>query len=228
MNHSARRANALAKQLGARRYLEIGVNTGETFHDIGIAERTGVDPVFAFDTQEAANEFTRFVESTSDEFFVGEPIFPPYDLVFIDGLHSFAQVVRDFSNSLLRTHRRAAIMLDDTIPSDVYSALPDVQAAFRHRQAAGSDDQSWHGDVFKTVFYIHDFWPGLNYRTIVGADNPQTLVWRANGVHRPPLFNDLERISRLTWFDLQEHFTAMQTADEDEAIALCVAETRDL
>lgn len=229
MNNSAHRVNALARQLGAVRYLEIGVAEGKTFRDIEIAERTAVDPLFRLDTNELTNKLTRFVENTSDGFFAAEPLFPPYDLILIDGLHTFEQVVRDFSNALLRTHHRSAVILDDTVPSDVYSALGDQESANRYRTAAvGSTTHAWHGDVFKAVFYIHDFWPNLNYRTITGSGNPQTLVWRADYVHRPPVFNNLERISRLTYFDLQEHFGVMQTATEDEAIALCIAEIQAL
>jgi len=226
VNHSARRINSLAKQLGARRYLEVGVSAGATFRDVEIAERTGVDPNFLFDTNTLANEFTRLVRSTSDEFFVTEPLFPPYDVIFIDGLHKFEQVVRDLSNALIRTHRHSVIILDDTIAGDVYSAIPDQEAALRYRRAAGIGSSAWNGDVFKTVFYIHDFWPSLNYRTIGGS--PQTLVWRGNGMRRPPLFDDLERISRLTYFDLQENYGVLQLATEEEAIALCAAEVNIL
>ncbi|HXR36957.1 MAG TPA: class I SAM-dependent methyltransferase [Candidatus Binataceae bacterium] len=219
----------MAKQLGARRYLEIGVAEGNTFRDVEIAERTAVDPHFRFDTNELANEFTRFVKDTSDGFFAAEPLSPPYDIVYIDGLHTFEQVVRDISNTLLRTHRRSVVVLDDTVPSDVYSALWDQESANRYRTAAlGGTTYAWHGDVYKAVFYIHDFWPSLNYRTITDAGNPQTLVWRAVGGNRQPLFNNLERISRLNYFDLQEHFGVMQTATDDETIALCVAETQAL
>ena len=137
MNHSARRINAIANRLDARRYLEIGVCDGGTFRDVEIAERTGVDIEFRFDVNEAANEFTRFVNATSDKFFESEPLFPPYDLVFIDGLHTFEQVVRDFSNTLLCTHRRSVVIIDDTVPSDVYSALPDENATHRFRKAGG-------------------------------------------------------------------------------------------
>jgi hypothetical protein len=230
MNHSARRANALAKHLGARRYLEIGVSSGGTFRDIEIAERTGVDPKFAFNTNEFTNEFTRFVETTSDEFFVKEPLFPPYDIVFVDGLHTFEQVLRDFSNAILHTQRRSVIIFDDTVPSDVYSSIPDQTSAlfFRKRADGSNNDKSWHGDVFKIVFYIHDFWPSLNYRTIAGSGNPQTIVWRSNNVSRQPLLNNLEKISRLTYFDLREYSSVLQTTTEDEAIALCIAETKTL
>lgn len=228
MNHSARRLNTLAAKIGGRRYLEIGVNNGATFRDITIAERTGVDPDFRFNTSEVIDDFTRLIPTTSDDFFTAEPLFPLYDVVFIDGLHTFEQVVRDFANTLLRTHRQSVILLDDTIPNDVYSAIPDQQAALRYRTATGSNDGSWMGDVFKMIFYIHDFWPSLNFRTIVGSGNPQTLVWRASGLARPPLFGNLEKISRLTYFDLQEHFNVLKPAAEDDAISLCISESKSL
>jgi hypothetical protein len=224
MNHSARRVNALARRLDASRYLEIGVSTGSTFREVEIAERTGVDPAFGFNTSEVENDFTRCATKTSDEFFSVTPIFPPFDIILIDGLHTFEQVVRDFSNVILRTHRRSVILLDDTWPNDVYSSLPDMNATFKYRKAAGLDNSSWHGDVFKTVFYIHDFWPSLNYRTIVGSGNQQTLVWRANGEHRKPLFNSLERISRLSYFEMIENVGILRQSSEDEAIDLCLAE----
>ena len=40
MNATARRVNALARQLHCRRYLEIGVLHGTTFRDVEIPERT--------------------------------------------------------------------------------------------------------------------------------------------------------------------------------------------
>jgi hypothetical protein len=224
-NDSARRLNALAKQTGAQRYLEIGVARGETFRDIEIPYRTAVDPAFLFKTDKLASPSTRFVKKTSDDFFSTEPFHPTYDLVFIDGLHQFEQVLRDFSNSLLRMHPGSIMLIDDTLPNDVYSALPDFGRCMSFRKAAAIEDGSWHGDVFKIVFYIHDFWPGLSYRTITGSGNAQTLVWRAQSSRRP-IIDNLERISRLTYFDLQEQMDVMQPTSEEDAIDLCVSEVR--
>jgi hypothetical protein len=226
--NSARRINRLTRELGGQRYLEIGVLHGKTFFDIKVTERTAVDPGFAFDTDAHANEKTRFFRQTSDDFFAAEPILPAYDTVLIDGMHTFEQVVRDLSNVLLRTHPRSVIILDDTVPDDLYSVIKDPKASYEFRKKDAVPARGWQGDVYKTVFYIHDFLPGLNYRTIVRQGNPQTLVWRANGLNRPPRFDNLERISRLTYAELHEHFALMQPSTEDEAIALCISEVSAL
>ncbi|HWT09890.1 MAG TPA: class I SAM-dependent methyltransferase [Roseomonas sp.] len=221
-NHSARRINALAHRLGARRYLEIGVNAGQTFRDVEIAERVGVDPDFRFDTAELADATTRLHAMESDTWFASVGGASPFDIAFIDGLHVFEQVVRDLTNTLARTGWRSAILIDDTVPVDVFSSLPSHRDAIRFRRQSGGANAQWHGDVFKIIFLIHDFFPFLDYRTIVGSGNPQTLVWRAAGLARRPVFNDVERISRLDWFALQAHPDVMQTAAEAEAIDLCV------
>jgi hypothetical protein len=226
MSYSSRRINALAKILRAERYLEIGVYRGETFRDVDIVDRTAVDPNFLFDTTELENQHTHFFKQTSDDFFASQPLGAPYDIAFIDGLHTFEQLVRDLSNALLRTHENSVLILDDTVPNDVYSTLPTVASTYRHRVAAGDLDTSWHGDVFKIIYYIHDFWPGLNYRTIVGSGNPQTLVWKSYDFRRAPLFDNLEKISRLTFFDLQDHYEILMAVSEEEALAILEKEQR--
>jgi hypothetical protein len=224
MTESSQRINTLLQMLGGRRYLEIGLHAGDTFRAVMAAERTGVDPVFAFDISGVVNENTRLIQQNSDAFFASDKLEQPYDLVFIDGLHQFEQVMRDFTNAILHTHRRSVILIDDVFPNDAFSALPDEQATKRHRVAFGIQDAAWHGDVYKVIFALHDFWPSLNYRTILGSGNPQTLVWRANGMQRKPFFNNFEFISRLSYFDMRDCFSLMQPASEDDAIQLCRAE----
>jgi hypothetical protein len=219
--HTTRRVNALAARIGARRYLEIGVQRGHTFRTVGIAERVGVDPRFLFDTDAVADAATTLHAMPSDTFFATVAGTRPFDIVFIDGLHVFEQVVRDLTNTIAWTDWHSAILIDDTVPNDVYSAHPRQAEAVRLRREAGGKGAAWHGDVYKLAFLIHDFFPSLDYRTIVGPGNPQTLAWRAAGPPRKPLFNSLERISRLSWFDLQAHGDILRTTTEAEAIDLC-------
>jgi hypothetical protein len=219
MNWSARRINLLADKLSARKYLEIGVEKGETFTDIRITERTAVDPAFAFDTTALANANTHFHQKPSDQFFAEISGNSLFDLIFIDGLHQFEQVVRDFSNAIIHSHSGSVIVLDDTKPIDIFSANPNRDDAIRFRRRTGVEDAAWHGDVYKIVFYLHDFWPALSYRTIVGSGNPQTFVWRSSNFTRKPRFNSLESISRLTYYELMDNIDLLRECDEGAAIA---------
>jgi hypothetical protein len=222
-NFSARRINRVARALGSTRYLEIGVSHGVTFHAVKIENRVAVDPRFQFKTSDFENPSTKFFEVPSDAYFdaLGDDV--TYDQFFIDGLHTFEQTLRDFSNTLLHSHRRTVWLIDDTKPSDVYSSLPDNRDTFLFRGEVGrADDHSWHGDVYKVVAYIHDFCPGLDYRTIVGSGNIQTLVWRSKQGRRVPKFKNLESISRLTYFDLRKSIDLLREASEEDAIGICL------
>ena len=224
VNWSARRINRLASALGAKHYTEIGVYRGITFHAVAVQERVAVDPKFGFKTTDFENKNTRFFETTSDKYFAELERERASDLYFIDGLHTFEQTLRDFNNSIIHSHSRTVWLIDDTYPGDVYSTLNDYKRAFFFRHRTGNKSVSWHGDVFKLIFYIHDFMPSLNYRTLIGNGNGQTLVWRSNQITRTPSFGNLEAISRLTYFDFCEELGIMRTCSEDEAIKECVDE----
>lgn len=220
---TSRRLNRLAEALGADSYLEIGVETGVTFERVRVADRTGVDPTFWFDTTQHADEATVLAQMTSDDFFSELPARQRYDLVLLDGLHTFEQTYRDLCNTILHSHSRTVILLDDTLPSDVYSSLRNPEEAWAFRAATGHDGSgAWHGDTFKVVFAIHDFHFGLNYRTIVGSGNPQTLVWRSNAWRRRPLLDSLEKISRMTYFDMVSQIHVLRECDEEKAIEECL------
>jgi len=220
---TSKRLNRLAAALGAHSYLEIGVHTGGTFARVQVAERTAVDPAFPFPVSDHEDEVTSFAEMTSDEFFSGLPAAKTYDLIFIDGLHTFEQAYRDLCNSILHSHPGTVILLDDTVPGDVYSTLRDPEQAFAFRAAAGPDGGvAWHGDTFKVVFAVHDFHLALDYRTIVGSGNPQTLVWRSNSGWRRPLLDSLEQITRLTYFDMVSKSHVLRECDEETALRECL------
>lgn len=224
LNHSARRIKALAEGLNAQTYLEIGVNKGLTFFDVEIAQKTAVDPRFLFDINAVTDEQIILKEMPSDDFFCNLPIMEKYDVIFIDGLHTFEQTYRDLCNSLLHAHERTVFIIDDTRPNDMYSAIPDQRKAIKYRELTANKGNAWHGDVFKVIFALHDFHPALNYRTIINSGNPQTIVWRSNNGWRTPLFNSLETISRLNYFDLLDNMAVLRNCSEQEAIELCLSE----
>jgi predicted O-methyltransferase YrrM len=214
---TATRINRLAALRGARRYLEVGVARGQTFLNVEIELKHGVDPAFRFDTRPLESERVRFFAMTSDRFFTeAAPRDMRYDIIFLDGLHTFEQTFRDFCASMPHAHADTVWIIDDVFPSDVFSALPSQQDALAYRKQHGLTGTLWHGDVFKCVFAINDFFPNFSFRTLRRTHgNPQTVI-----VNRPrpdfrPVFNDLEKISRLDYYGFWENRRLLRLDSED-------------
>jgi hypothetical protein len=216
-NHSFSRFNKVAQKFNAKTYLEIGVGNGETFFDVNIPQKTAVDPYFYFNKSEHETENIKFFEVVSDIFFVELNQTIKYDIIFLKNAHTFEQTFRDFTNSLAHGHEKTIWIIDDVLPSDVYSGLKTFKQAVNFRKQAGGQGAAWHGDVYKLIFALHDFFPAFSYCTINTGGNPQTLVWYSPRVLMPR-FNDFEKISRLDYFTLQEHLDLMVFKPEDQAI----------
>jgi hypothetical protein len=176
LDWSPRRLNTLAQGLHAQRYLEIGIFRGVTAERINVCDRVGVDPAPKFDQRRLPTGFSIFAVE-SDRYFASLAAEVNFDLAFIDGLHTFEQTKTDLFNTL-RHVRSGVILIDDTVPLDEDAALPDLDETIARRLETGSKQKAWMGDVWKLVFFIDRYLPQLDFRTIVGSGNEQTLVWR--------------------------------------------------
>ncbi len=162
------------------RYLEVGVAQGVTFQRVPAARKIAVDPEFRFDAAEYAREQTGVEchEVTSDEYFA-RLVAPDeqFDVIYLDGLHTFEQTLRDLTNALHHLQPRGVIVIDDTRPPTYLASMADRESFFTVRSWLGSTDQRWMGDVYKVVFFVESFFPSLSYRTIVN-NHGQTVLWR--------------------------------------------------
>ncbi len=208
------RLTRIGAAIGARRYLEVGVLKGQTFLNLDFAEMHAVDPNFRFDPATEARPNRQFFSQTSDQFFAVPPDAKPYDLIFLDGLHTFAQTFRDLCASQVLSHAGTVVVIDDTVPSDMVSMIPDQRISNQMRKRHNLAGRNWHGDVCKVVMAIHDFFPNLDYRTIMGAGNPQTAVIRRPRADFKPRWNDLEAISRLDYAGFLANMDVMQPIDD--------------
>ncbi len=167
------------------RYLEVGVSTGETFTRIKARKKTGVDPVYAFDfkANAEADSTAHYEVLTSDAFFQKaiERGVKKFDVVFLDGLHTFEQILKDLLNAVHLVEESGIIVIDDVIPSDYTASVSDVPTMFALRRAAGNADASWMGDVYKIVWFVATYMPFFNYATIK-ENHGQMVLWR--GVNR--------------------------------------------
>ncbi|HEY2636606.1 MAG TPA: class I SAM-dependent methyltransferase [Solirubrobacteraceae bacterium] len=185
----------------APRYLEIGLFRGVTFRAIEAAEKVGVDPdlqYLEFAPADAGPNAT-IHEVTSDDYF-GQVADPGerFDVVFLDGLHSFEQTMRDLHNALAFTGPRGIIVVDDVYPSSFAAALPVYEQFRRVRNTLHIESGAWMGDVYRLLFFLETFHQELTYRT-VAEDYGQMVVWR----QRRPAVEErsVEAVARMTYDD---------------------------
>jgi hypothetical protein len=57
---------------------------------------------------------------------------------------------------------------------------------------------------------------------VLQYEYPQTLVWRSNAGRRRPLLDSLEKISRLTYFDMVNESQVLRECDEETALRACL------
>ena len=107
-------------------YLEIGCDKNQSFTKIKIDNKIGVDPI------EGGT-----IRLTSDQFFAQNN--NKFDIIFIDGLHHYSQVLKDINNSLKILKKNGFILVHDCLPRSLAQ-----QAVPRYRA-------SWNGDVWKAI-----------------------------------------------------------------------------
>ncbi len=118
--------NKIIKKKEFKSYLEIGCQSDINFSKIIVNKKVGVDP------QSGGTH-----RMTSDEFF--EQNNSNFDLIFIDGLHLYEQVLRDIDNSLKILNDNGVILIHDCLPSKIW------------HQTIPQTHSSWNGDVWKSI-----------------------------------------------------------------------------
>ena len=223
-NWSARRINRLHAALPSMRsYLEIGLAEGRTFENVSLPIRVGVDPRPRFDMKHLP-EGAEVFATTSDRFFATNE--RRFDVVFIDGLHTFEQAYRDLVNAF-QVCPIGGVLVDDVVPSDDVSAMRDLERSIAERERRGLPGKPWHGDVFRMVLCLAEHHDELEFRTIVRSGNPQLLAWRPDpGRATSAVSDDVLRTYASASFE--ENFShgvppTFRPASEDEALTQAVS-----
>ncbi len=144
--------------LTPKSYLEIGVASGAS---IALAntdtEAIGIDPKPRIKKEIPAR--TRIYQTTSDDFFERYNLFKELghkqlDLAFIDGLHLFEQVLKDFTNVERYSTTKTVVLVHDCLPVTEVSTDRDRKINF------------WLGDVWKLIPCLKELRPDLNVNVI--------------------------------------------------------------
>lgn len=131
------------------KYLEIGVENGYTFNNVHFLNKVGVDPLPHFESED-------LVLKTSDDYFLQNESIDEgkkFDIVFIDGLHQYDQVVKDINNSIRFLNENGKILLDDIIPLN-YDEQLKVPVKHEIKNGILKTLIPWTGDVWKTLYHI--------------------------------------------------------------------------
>lgn len=144
-------------------YLEIGVQTGFCLFKIKASKKLAVDPQFKIKIKKRIKAYIKnpsnfnniFFELTSDDFFVKQVDYIKaiggLDVVFIDGLHLYEQVLKDIKNSLNHLNEGGVILLHDCSPLSETAALRGMSS--EEVLATNPPDWMgiWNGDVWKAI-----------------------------------------------------------------------------
>ena len=167
--------------LKPQRYFEIGVLHGVTLA-IAQCEALAVDPAYTITSDVFGQKpACHLYRETSDAFFAKHSPLTvmggPIDLAFLDGMHHYEFLLRDFINTERFCKRNSVIVMHDCIPTDAYVARRDVNEAPDGTSSAHKE--WWAGDVWKTLLILRNLSAG-----------PQNLLSRRashrnRGRHQP-------------------------------------------
>jgi hypothetical protein len=111
------------------KYLEVGCDKNILFNSVFCQNKLGVDPTRGGTTKK-----------TSDDFFLENK--EKFDVIFVDGLHTRAQIRRDIINALNCSNKGGWISFHDCLPANwLEQNVPRLQG-------------DWTGDVWKLAFEL--------------------------------------------------------------------------
>lgn len=206
-----------------KRYLEIGVEAGTTFHTLRATKKVAVDPIFRFDVPEPRlTSAVEYQEVTSDAYFGALSRDEKFDVIYVDGLHTVEQTLRDMLNAVEHLAPEGVIVVDDVIPSS-WGASLDLQsdAAFVREKLATEkfDGENWMGPVFRVVYFVASVMQAFDYATI--QDNHgQLVMWRSprREVYRPEM--TLDEISSVDFLDILKDMSVFRVMPHAEIMKL--------
>ena len=138
-------------------YLEIGCDNDENFSKIIIDKKTGIDP-FKGGT----------LRMTSDKFF--EKNIKNFDLIFLDGLHTYEQTIKDIDNSLRYLNINGVILIHDCLPTKIWNQI--VPRIYGH----------WNGDVWKAIVHSRTYDHADTYTC--AADHGIGIIFKRKNTNR--------------------------------------------
>ena len=184
-----------------RVYLEIGVAAGRSLALARSNTRAlGIDPTAERGSLVyiSPENDPQLYKMTSNDFFANQNVIKEmgqsyFDVAFIDGLHHFDQVLRDFINLERFAGPDSIILIHDCLPINARVAARDRSTWF------------WTGDVWKAIPCLLAVRPDLEIVTLPASPSGIALIRRLD-----PSSHILER----QYDSLVQHFAALELPED--------------
>lgn len=157
----------LHRRLEPEWYLEIGTQTGKSLR-LSCAASVSVDPNYVLRHEIMQNKpALHCFQETSDAFFEAgrlKQLGARIDLAFLDGMHLFEYLLRDFIGTEKHCAPASVVLLHDCLPYN-------LEMAQRERVTS-----SWCGDVWKMVPILQKYRPDLILDVVDAAPTGLVVV----------------------------------------------------
>jgi hypothetical protein len=188
---------ALNSILEPKSYFEIGTESGQSAARYSCPS-VCVDPHFAISADIVGEKtILHLFQMKSDEFFAAgylENLLPfGPDIAFLDGMHRFEYLLRDFINTESVAHARTLVLLHD--------CLPQNQRMTNRLPIAGPEEETWRfawtGDVWRVIPILKKYRPDLR---ILFVDCPPTGLVAISGLRKE------SEVLRSHYYEIVEEF----------------------
>jgi capsular polysaccharide biosynthesis protein len=219
---------ALHHRLQPATYIEIGTHAGGT---LALANCTSIaiDPQFAIDRDVIrAKPKCLLFQMTSDDFFAThdpkEILGAACQLAFLDGMHLFEFLLRDFINVEKTCASDSLILMHDCLPPDSYVARREWQDE-KHADATKYPGW-WAGDVWKVVHILQNLRQDLEIYALNSPPTGLIAVTRLDPAsqilerHYGDLVREYEAAALRSYVDpFLKQITILDTTDYIETVA---------
>tara|TARA_B100001248_G_scaffold151213_1_gene113613 strand:- start:95 stop:766 length:672 start_codon:yes stop_codon:yes gene_type:complete len=168
-------------------YLEIGCDRDENFSKIKIENKTGVDPLQGGTLRMTSNNF--FIKNNKN-----------FDLIFLDGLHTYEQTIKDINNSLKILNKDGVIIIHDCLPKKIWNQI--VPRIYGH----------WNGDVWKAIVHSRTYSSADTYTCI--ADHGLGIIFKRKNRNQLDLKKKFKDLKFSDYYENHKEFMNLISHEE--------------
>jgi len=173
-------------------YLEIGCDNDENFAKIKVDNKIGVDPLKG-----------GTLRMTSDEFFKNNK--KNFDIIFLDGLHTYEQTIKDIDNSLNFLNEKGVIIIHDCLPKKIWNQI--VPRVYGH----------WNGDVWKAIVHSRTYNYADTYTCV--ADHGLGIIFKRKNKNLLSIEqNNFKKLKFRDYFENHNKFMNLVSHEDLEKI----------